>query len=1071
MFERSETIYRMHADGTGERDVHALMRIQSEGAARQFAVLTFSYASASETPKIVAVRVHKADGTVVETPVADAIEMSATVTREAPLYSDLKEKHLPVRSLSVGDTLEYEVRTTIEKPEAAGQFWGADHFTAPGSVVVLAEVLALEVPKDKYVQVWSPNHKPTVTEHDGVKSYSWNVAQLVPSPKKTDSEDAAKSTAPKDPDLDADGRALPSVAWTTFHNWAEVGDWYRSLAAGRAQPNDALRAKADEITKDAKTPDEQVQAIYSFVSTKTRYVGIDFGVGRYQPHAAADVLANQYGDCKDKDTLLEALLRAKGFSTAPALIGAGIAPVPEVPSPAVFNHVITTVNLPSGRIWLDSTPEVAPYQLLSATIRDQKALVVPADGPASLELTPANAPYPFVAKFEAVGTLDAEGKFTSHIVASYRTDDELIVRALARSIAPAEWDKASQYVSSTTGFGGTTSNTTFSRADDLTSPIVMTYDYSRHPYGDWADLRIVPALPVLEFNTLASDTKAPEEDIDLGAPRTLTAISRIRLPEGYRTDLPDPIHVKTDFATFDKTYRFDGKEIVVERDIKVVKNKLPKADWKKYQTFTKDISLEGEPWIQLIRPAVVAAPKVVKVEPAAKGKVQPGSTKGTVTVQLSPQDSTATVTAEEPPSNTASAQQLMQIAAQQMQHGDMDGATATLDRVKAKNPNEEYLWAIYGAIAESRGNLSEAEADYRKELAAHPDNALLVRSLASVENKNGDSLGARRTLQSFLSAHPEELRLSQTLATMQTAADDNQGALKTLQSAAENHPDDRFLRLQLSTALLQVNRKDEAVAAAKSALDGAEDPLLLNNGAYVLGEAGLNLAYAEEVARKAVSLLEEKTASITTAEVNSNAFAQSNLMANAWDTLGWILFREDKMEDARALVAAAWRNNLMPEGGDHLGQIYEAMDKKGEALKAYQLAHAAIGSNNATPPIRKHITESIVRLGGEAKPGPWGATQELQDSRTYRIPRPEGVSGWGTFRLQITTTGVIASQQMSGEQKLANIKTSIEAMKFPELVPPQSKAHLLRSAVVSCSGGSTCELVLVPDSNLNTEGQ
>ena len=447
VFERSETTYRMHADGTGERNRIALMRIQSEGAARQFAVLiVFFYASASETPKIVAVRVHKADGSVVDTPVADAIEMAAAVTREAPLYSDLKEKHLPVRSLSTGDTLEYEVRTTIEKPEAAGQFWGADHFTAPGSVVVLAEVLTLEVPKDKYVQVWSPNHKPTVSEHDGVKSYSWNVAQLVPSPKKTDSEDAAKSTAPKDPDLDADGRALPSVAWTTFHNWAEVGDWYRSLAAGRAQPNDALRAKADEITKDAKTPDEQVQAIYSFVSTKTRYVGIDFGVGRYQPHAAADVLANQYGDCKDKDTLLEALLRAKGFSTAPALIGAGIAPVPEVPSPAVFNHVITTVNLPSGRIWLDSTPEVAPYQLLSATIRDQKALVVLRMAGESLELTPANAPYPFVAKFEALGTVDAEGKFTSHIVASYRTDDEPIVRALAQCEHRRSGDKASQYV-------------------------------------------------------------------------------------------------------------------------------------------------------------------------------------------------------------------------------------------------------------------------------------------------------------------------------------------------------------------------------------------------------------------------------------------------------------------------------------------------------------------------------------------------------------------------------------------------------------------------------------------------
>ena len=131
----------------------------------------------------------------------------------------------------------------------------------------------------------------------------------------------------------------------------------------------------------------------------------------------------------------------------------------------------------------------------------------------------------------------------------------------------------------------------------------------------------------------------------------------------------------------------------------------------------------------------------------------------------------------------------------------------------------------------------------------------------------------------------------------------------------------------------------------------------------------------ENVARKAVNILEEKSAGITTAEVNSNAFAQSNLMLNAWDTLGWILFREDKVEDARVLIAAAWRNSLRPEEGDHLGQIYEAMDKKGEALKSYQLAHAAIGSNNVTPPIRKHITESIARLGGPAEAGsPRGAT-------------------------------------------------------------------------------------------------
>jgi hypothetical protein len=386
VFERFDTIYRMNADGTGERDNHVLVRVQSEGAAQQFGVLTFGYASATESPTIKLVRVHKADGSVVDTPVSDAMEMPAQVSREAPLYSDLKEKHLPVRSLSSGDTLEYELNTTINKSEAPGHFWGVYHFTAPGTFVVLSESLTLEVPSGKFVQVWSPNHKPTESDSNGKRTYIWNFAQLVTAPKATGA-DTKKVTPPKDPDEDTDGRKLPSVAWTTFHSWAEVGDWYRNLALSRAEPTDALGAEAATLTKNAATPDDQVRALYDYVSGHTRYVGIDFGIGRYQPHSAAEVIANQYGDCKDKDTLLEALLRAKGFSTAPALIGAGIAPVPDVPSPAVFNHVITTVNLPSGRIWLDSTPQAAPYGYLSAVIRDQKALVVPPDAPGSLLAT------------------------------------------------------------------------------------------------------------------------------------------------------------------------------------------------------------------------------------------------------------------------------------------------------------------------------------------------------------------------------------------------------------------------------------------------------------------------------------------------------------------------------------------------------------------------------------------------------------------------------------------------------------------------------------------------------------
>lgn len=1071
VFERYETTYRMNADGTGERILHVKVRIQSEGAAQQLGVLTIGYASANETPHITLVRVHKPDGTVVDTPPDTAMDMPADVTRTAPLYSDLKEKHVAVRSLSVGDTLEYEVHTTIDKPEAPGEFWGADHFIAPGTVIVLAEALTLEVPKDKYVQVWSPNHKPTITEQGNLRIYSWNVAQLVPAPKPAPNGGKAQEP-PKDPDKDADGRNLPSVAWTTFHSWTEIGAWYKAMAAPRVQPTDALRAHANEITRDAKTPEEQARAIYTFVSSKIRYIGIDFGVGRYQPHDAADVLENQYGDCKDKDTLLEALLRAKGFTTAPVLIGAGITPVADVPSPAFFNHVITTVELPGGRMWLDSTPGVAPFGYLSPQIRDEKALVVPASGDAALVTTPAAAPYSFSERFEAQGTLDDAGKMTAKMTATYRDDFEILARALARSVAPAEWDKASQYISSATGFGGTTSNTQFKNADDLSQPIVLTYDYERHPFGDWENRRIVALFPAPPFPALADEDTAPTEDINLGSPREMTAITQIELPVRYRTDLPDPVHVRTDFAVVDQTYRFDGHAITAVRVIVILRKKIAKADWKSYQKFLKDIGYSSVPWIQLYPPvkSVVVAPSP---EMARKNSTVVSKNGPVITVQIPPASTSAPATpaASEVIPTNATPSELLDKAREQIRESDLSDAKATLDAVKAKSPQEQYLWANLGIVAEMERNFDEAKADFRTELKYHPDNPALVSNLAGVEMRTGNAEGARQVLKDYLSKHPDELAVSRQLAALQVVAQDDNAALKTLQAAAEHHPDDAALRLQTADLLARIGRKDEAGAAAQSVLADATDPGMMNDAAYILSLSGHNFADAEAGSRKSIALLEATSAEMTTAQANRKAFTDANLLIASWDTLGWILFEEGKPEEALPLVLASWRDGLHAEVGDHLGQIYEALHKNNDADAAYRLADAA--ANNATlPDVREHIHESFMRLeAAGAKTGPKDGRQALQQLRTYKLGHVHGAKGWGTFRLELTADGVIEAQQMNGGPEIAAVGDAIRKMKLAELIPPGSKAHLLRSAVVSCSESSGCELVMVPDGGLQTEAR
>ena len=1051
VIERNETSYRMHADGTGERTQHERLRLQSEGAVRQFSVLSFSYAAASETPHLTMVRVHKPNGTSIDTPTADAIEMPAPVTRESPLYSDLKEKQVPVRSLAVGDTLEYEVRTTIDKPEAPGQFWGADHFTAPGTLVVLAEVYTLEVPKDKYVQVWSPNHTPVRTEHGNLVTYTWTVAQLLPTPTQGDD---AKSKPPKDPDQDAQGRLIPSLAYTTFHNWAEVGDWYRGLAAARAEPNDALRAKANDLTRNAATPEEQARALYRFVSG-IRYVGIDLGVGRFQPHPAAEVLQDQYGDCKDKDTLLEALMRAKGLHPAPALIGAGITPLPDVPTPAVFNHVITTVDLPgTGRVWMDSTAETATFRLLNPVIRDEEALVVPPAAPAELVKTPADAPYPLFNRFDATGTLTADGLFKAHVDMIFHSDDEAPLRQGLEQLAPAQWDAGVQYLSSSMGFRGKTSNADLHQKDPE-APLHLSFDYTREKYSDWSNLRILPLAPGVALPEPDPDEPAPS-DVNLGAKGSQIASFKLTLPAGYRADLPDGVHATSPWATFDKTYRLTDGVLTFDRKIEILATKVPKADLAAYSAFLKKISNGQDFYIQLTAARHLVI--VPETPAAAKKSAQPPSA-----TLPAPDASTA-----HKPAASGDPQELVKEAMQMLPAMDWPGATALLDQAKDISESTPFLWAGYGVIQAAQNHFAASIPLFRRELARHPDEGGVVVELSAALKGDKQDEAARTVLSDYFREHTDDRLVGLTLAGQQAAAHHTDQAAETLRQLSLALPKDEAVKVQLANTLLLEDKKPEAAKAAREALEAAEpdDSGTLNDASYALAEAGTDLPLAEQSSRKAVSLLEAKSLTLTPEEVNSRSYADANLLVASWDTLGYILLAEGKLDDALNWFQPAWRDSQHPEVGLHLGQVYEKLGKPKEALTSYRLALASQEGAREDHVIAE-LRADVTRLHGSSNESK--DREELTEERMFRFKRPSGLNGSGTYRLLLASSGVVGLQQVSGDAGMKAAEPAMRAMTFLNLIPSGSAVHLLRRIVVSCHSGDTCQLVFVPNGSLAEE--
>lgn len=134
-----------------------------------------------------------------------------------------------------------------------------------------------------------------------------------------------------------------------FSNWTDVALWTTSLYESQVIVDDAVAAKAQELTSGAKTEIEKIRAIAAFVQN-LQYISIDIGVGNgngYRPRPSNLVLNRGYGDCKDKANLMRALLRSIKIDAYPIAIYAGDPTFVREnwASPAQFNHCIIAVKV------------------------------------------------------------------------------------------------------------------------------------------------------------------------------------------------------------------------------------------------------------------------------------------------------------------------------------------------------------------------------------------------------------------------------------------------------------------------------------------------------------------------------------------------------------------------------------------------------------------------------------------------------------------------------------------------------------------------------------------------------
>lgn len=1059
VIERSDSIYTFAADGTGFQDRTIVARVQTDAAVRTLGVISVAYAGNSQHVEFLYARVRHPDGSVGESVPTEAIEMPAPVTREAPFYSDLKEKQLPIRSLRVGDTLEWKARITTTKSEAPGQIWGQENFV--DGAVVLAQTIELRIPVGISFKVWSPTAKPVESDIPAAGAtpalhvYRWSTSQLKPTAGKE--AEAAAETKKKtvwtaDEELDAEQGKLPTIAWTTFKSWEEVGGWYRTVEGDRAVPSAEIKSKVAELIAGKSTEEEKIRALYAYVATQIRYIGVAFGIGRYQPHTAAEILGNQYGDCKDKHTLLAAMLSAAGIPSDAVLIGAGVRFNADVPSPSAFNHLITHLTVAGQPVWLDTTAEIAPYRMLVSVIRDKHALIVPtiSTKAAYIDRTPNDPPFASMSSWTAVGSLDKDGVSMSRITYSTRGDEELLYRAALRQIAPAQYSGAIQRVSESMGYQGTANHPEFSSPEQTVEPLKWSYDYRREQGGDWEHYKIIPqtrynSLPLLD------EKNPPMQSIELGWPRTETSTAEMKLPDAWGVVLPEATHAKSDFATLDETYRFDKGILYANLRVVVLKEKVAATQWKAYKKWTDDAGLNNQVYIQLVRYAAVGTRLW-----AGAGDLK--------------SDVAAAATPATPDTPSAAAAKLIHQASDDVDKNNFNSARDLLDKANKLSPDQEFYWSTHGYLRLRNGETTEALADYKKEISLYPAAyKRMYPPIISLQFATGQHKDAADSLRAWSKADPVDPAPVGYLIDLLIADNDAGTAVSEGEAALMRLPVDGKndnVHVSLGNAYLMAGDKTKGGAMLRAVLETSQDALMLNNAAYSLADASLELPLAESSSRAALDKLTEESSSWTLDEDPQVLQVKSRMIAATWDTFGWTLFREGKLAEAMSFVQASFTNSPSFETGKHVGEMLVARGDNAGAITAYEAAIAleptfnAMGVHTEPSAKQKQLQAVVDKLRRTSRKSSSPAANLVVQMRTIPLGPANGRSGNAEYRI-LFKAGKAVRSKLVGDKTVLGAEAMLASGNFNNLFPDGSHAALVRTGFINCHA-KVCELILEP---------
>ncbi len=508
---------RVVVDARGVAEIHhrRAILVQRPAGVERYATAGVPF-HVDQPPTVVRARTVSPDGEVL--PVKPGDRSVQNPGAGTLLYGDGRRLELRFSGLEPGAIVDYEVITRRPHPDIDGPWW--DGYVLANADPTVQARYTLDLPADSAWMARADGMgEPAETVADGRRTLIWSRRDL-----------PAWREGVEGP--------LPSVRVSNLASWAEVDRWYHALFGPRSAATPSIAHTAQTLTAGAKTRRQKVAAIYRHVERNIRYLGVEFGIGAYQPRPPESTLAQGRGDCKDMTALMVALLAALDIEAHPALTkprGQGVFD-PGHPSPGQFSHVLLYVPDPDGDLWLDATAGLGTLDAVPAALRGRHALIIDGEGGDLVRIPAADVRRNRLVESRTY-RLTPTGGGTQTSVLELTGDLAGHARRRLLTVDGAARDALLSAPGHLLDQGRIPDRVGVQGLDDPAAPVVLTASVE---HRDLVAVRLDGALvqpfdiSVFTGGSLArygSDDQSP-------APRHFTRALRLEPPPGYRFDWP-----------------------------------------------------------------------------------------------------------------------------------------------------------------------------------------------------------------------------------------------------------------------------------------------------------------------------------------------------------------------------------------------------------------------------------------------------------------------------------------------------------------------------------------------------